>query len=69
MANITCSFRLAPHHRVILSTAAKQLGCTETQVLREMLEVFSGCKATWSGPFVRFERPKFRQAEEGRYIQ
>ena len=69
MGNKTCSFRLADHHRFILTKAAKELDCTETTVLREMLEVFSGCVATWSGPFIRFRRPAFRREQEGEFIQ
>jgi hypothetical protein len=57
-------------HKDVVKRVAEQAGITESELIRELIELVSNCKPIWSGPFLKFERPRFQWGadEAGRYL-
>ena len=66
---LTASFSLYPQHIYVIKKLATQLDIAESLVLREIIELVAGCDGVWSGPFVKFRRPKFQHEHFGEYVQ
>ena len=61
---------LTERHVEIEKRLAEEAGLTGSEIIRELLELASDCHAIWKGPFLKFERPKFRwgDKEEERFL-
>jgi len=64
------SHSLYDRHVEVQERLASESGLTDSEIIRALLELVSDCHAVWQGPFLKFERPKFRWGakEEGRFL-
>jgi hypothetical protein len=51
-------------HKDAVKRLAQQAGITESELIREMIELVSDCTPVWQGLFLKFQRPKFRWGED-----
>lgn len=58
------SHSLYDRHIAITRRLAKESGLSESEVIRELLETVSNCKAVWNGCFLKFERPRFQWGDD-----
>jgi hypothetical protein len=64
------SYSLYDRDIAVIKRLASEAGLTDSEILRGIILAVSDCKATWSGPLLRFERPRFRWGDrgEGRFL-
>jgi hypothetical protein len=60
------SHSLYDRHIQINRRLAEESGLSESQIVRELLELVSNCHAVWNGCFLKFERPRFQWGEDER---
>ena len=53
-------------HKDVAKRLAEQAGVTESEIIRELLELVSNCHAVWNGCFLKFERPRFQWGQDER---
>ena len=66
---LTASFSLYPAHLHTLKRIAGELDVNESFLLREIIEKFSDTHGIWDDCIIRFEKPKFRWPETGRFVE
>ena len=64
----SCSFSLYDRHIACLRKLSGQAQVSDSEIIRELLEVASSCTAIYDGIFLRFEKPRFRWEAEGRFL-
>jgi hypothetical protein len=64
------SFSMYQHEVELLKRLAAQSGLNESEIIREVLSLISDCKITRDElGAIHFERPAFRQAAWGKYVE
>jgi len=65
---LTVSVSMYQRHVDVIKRLATQAQLTESEIVRELIEVASNCSAEWEGPCLRLVKPKFLWEKEGRYL-
>ena len=59
---------LYDRHIYAMRKLAKQAQVSDSEIIRELLELASNCDAIFDGVFLRFQRPKYQWEAQGRYL-